>query len=192
MWPFDQPHRYSGKGGGWHVGRLERSWGKWKKVWKTLVRGFWKNVYVRNSTYLNPIIALIISVLNYRWYRRSFPRIGAGYANAQPSWRVSHLRSRFPTHGRAGWYLHWFFLKGHVRIVHSISRSSGTYSFSRKRHFKEAEVYLLRFQQCMTRAMTLIKMNFVGSLRALSSEVTKRLSEKVYSLIISSRTHFLK
>lgn len=72
------------------------------------------------------------------------------------------------------------FLKGHVRIVHSISRSGDTYSFSPKRHFKEAEVYLLRFQQCMTRAMTLIKMNFVGSLRALSSEVTKRLSEKVY------------
>ncbi|TFK18300.1 Sec34-domain-containing protein [Coprinopsis marcescibilis] len=47
-----------------------------------------------------------------------------------------------------------------------------------KRHFKEAEVYLLRFQQCMTRAMTLIKMNFVGSLRALSSDISKRLSEK--------------
>ena len=31
----------------------------------------------------------------------------------------------------------------------------------------------------MTRAMTLIKMNFVGSLRALSSEVIKPLSEKV-------------
>ncbi|KAF8647847.1 hypothetical protein AX16_006515 [Volvariella volvacea WC 439] len=46
------------------------------------------------------------------------------------------------------------------------------------RHFKEAEVYLLRFQQCMTRAMTLIKMYFVGSLRALSADVSRRLSEK--------------
>ncbi|KAF8149366.1 Sec34-like family-domain-containing protein [Crassisporium funariophilum] len=46
------------------------------------------------------------------------------------------------------------------------------------RHFREAEIYLLRFQQCMTRAMTLIKMNFVGSLRALSSEIAKRLSDK--------------
>lgn len=53
-----------------------------------------------------------------------------------------------------------------------------------KRYFKEAEVYLLRFQQCMTRAMTLIKMNFVGSLRALSSEVVKRLSEKVARSLI--------
>ncbi|KAH6906569.1 COG3 protein [Coprinopsis sp. MPI-PUGE-AT-0042] len=47
-----------------------------------------------------------------------------------------------------------------------------------RRHFKEAEVYLLRFQQCMTRAMTLIKMNFVGSLRALSSDISKRLFDK--------------
>ncbi|KAI0743658.1 Sec34-domain-containing protein [Daedaleopsis nitida] len=46
------------------------------------------------------------------------------------------------------------------------------------RHFKEAEIYLLRFQQCMTRAMTLIKMYFVGSLRALTTDVSKRLSEK--------------
>jgi hypothetical protein len=30
----------------------------------------------------------------------------------------------------------------------------------------------------MTRAMTLIKMNFVGSFRALASEISKRLSEK--------------
>ncbi len=47
-----------------------------------------------------------------------------------------------------------------------------------QRHFREAEVYLLRFQQCMTRAMTLIKMYFVGSLRALSADISRRLSEK--------------
>ena len=73
------------------------------------------------------------------------------------------------------------FLKGHVKIVCSLRGS--LVLIPSKRHFKEAEVYLLRFQQCMTRAMTLIKMNFVGSLRALSSEVTKRLSEKVRSSI---------
>ncbi|KAF8903509.1 Sec34-like family-domain-containing protein, partial [Gymnopilus junonius] len=50
-----------------------------------------------------------------------------------------------------------------------------------RRHYKEAEVYLLRFQQCMTRAMTLVKMNFVGSLRALSSEIFKRLSDQEIS-----------
>ncbi|OAX41147.1 Sec34-domain-containing protein [Rhizopogon vinicolor AM-OR11-026] len=46
------------------------------------------------------------------------------------------------------------------------------------RYYKEAEVYLLRFQQCMTRAMTLIRMFFVGSLRALTGDVSRRLSEK--------------
>ncbi|CAA7260828.1 unnamed protein product [Cyclocybe aegerita] len=50
------------------------------------------------------------------------------------------------------------------------------------RHYREAEVYLLRFQQCMTRAMTLIKMNFVGSLRALSAEISKRISDKEVSM----------
>ncbi|KAI0044273.1 Sec34-domain-containing protein [Auriscalpium vulgare] len=46
------------------------------------------------------------------------------------------------------------------------------------RHYREAEVYLLRFQQCLTRAMTLIKMFFVGSLRALTQDVSRRLAEK--------------
>ncbi|KAJ7637031.1 Sec34-like family-domain-containing protein [Roridomyces roridus] len=46
------------------------------------------------------------------------------------------------------------------------------------RGFRESEIYLLRFQQCMTRAMTLIRMYFVGSLKALSADVSKRLSEK--------------
>ncbi|KAL6301269.1 Sec34-like family-domain-containing protein [Sparassis latifolia] len=48
------------------------------------------------------------------------------------------------------------------------------------RHFREAEIYLLRFQQCMTRAMTLIKMYFVGSLRALTQDVSRRMSEKAW------------
>ncbi|XP_006463266.1 hypothetical protein AGABI2DRAFT_207960 [Agaricus bisporus var. bisporus H97] len=46
------------------------------------------------------------------------------------------------------------------------------------RHYREADIYLVRFQQCMTRAMTLIKMSFVGSLRALTADISRRLSEK--------------
>ncbi|PFH50015.1 hypothetical protein AMATHDRAFT_4405 [Amanita thiersii Skay4041] len=46
------------------------------------------------------------------------------------------------------------------------------------RNYKDAEIYLLRFQQCMTRAMTLIKMYFVGSLRALSGDISRRIAEK--------------
>ncbi|QRW21538.1 conserved oligomeric Golgi complex subunit 3 [Rhizoctonia solani] len=45
------------------------------------------------------------------------------------------------------------------------------------RHFKEAEIYLLRFQQCLTRAMTLIKMYLVGTLRAIHTDVQKRTIE---------------
>lgn len=69
------------------------------------------------------------------------------------------------------------YLKAHVScqniytVFHKLTRH--------QRHFREAEIYLLRFQQCMTRAMTLIKMYFVGSLRALVADVTKRISEKV-------------
>ncbi|KAJ3937029.1 MAG: Sec34-like family-domain-containing protein [Lentinula lateritia] len=40
------------------------------------------------------------------------------------------------------------------------------------RHYREAEIYLLRFHQCLTRAMTLIKMYFVGSLRAVQADAT--------------------
>ncbi|EJD52335.1 cis-golgi transport vesicle tethering complex subunit [Auricularia subglabra TFB-10046 SS5] len=46
------------------------------------------------------------------------------------------------------------------------------------RHFREAEIYILRFQQCLTRAMTLIKMYFVGSLKALTVDITKRIADK--------------
>lgn len=69
------------------------------------------------------------------------------------------------------------YLKAHVsRCVNSQNAILTEYS---QRYYKEAEVYLLRFQQCMTRAMTLIRMFFVGSLRALTADVSRRLLEKV-------------
>ncbi|KAK7024379.1 Golgi transport complex subunit 3 [Paramarasmius palmivorus] len=43
------------------------------------------------------------------------------------------------------------------------------------RSYRESELYLLRFGQCLTRAMTLIKMYFVGSLRAIVGDISKRL-----------------
>ncbi|KAG8951221.1 Golgi transport complex subunit 3 [Tulasnella sp. 419] len=49
------------------------------------------------------------------------------------------------------------------------------------REYKDSQVYLLRFHQCMTRAMTLIKIHFVGALKALQSEIQKRLSDKSIS-----------
>lgn len=43
----------------------------------------------------------------------------------------------------------------------------------------------------MTRAMTLIKMYFVGSLRALTQDISRRLFEQVRSLIHLNRFHHL-
>jgi hypothetical protein len=72
------------------------------------------------------------------------------------------------------------YLKSHVRPLCFLRVSPTFNTFVEiQRHYKEAEIYLLRFQQCMTRAMTLIKMYFVGSLRALTADVTRRISEKV-------------
>ena len=48
-----------------------------------------------------------------------------------------------------------------------------------QRDFKDAEVYLLRYQQCMTRSMTLIKIYFVNALKAIGQEVGKRLVDRV-------------
>lgn len=47
------------------------------------------------------------------------------------------------------------------------------------RDFHDAEIYLIRFQQCLTRAMTLIKMYFVSVVRKLSSEVGDKMVGKV-------------
>lgn len=87
------------------------------------------------------------------------------------------------------------FLKAHVRPSSSPIRSSSAHLPSSRhgiqRHFREAELYLLRFQQCMTRAMTLIKMFFVGSLRALTQDITRRLSEKVRPFLLPVSITFL-
>ncbi|OCF37934.1 hypothetical protein I316_00158 [Kwoniella heveanensis BCC8398] len=49
------------------------------------------------------------------------------------------------------------------------------------RDFKDAELYLIRYQQCMTRSMTLIKLYFVAIVKALGQEVSKRLMDKSIS-----------
>ncbi|RXK41165.1 hypothetical protein M231_01569 [Tremella mesenterica] len=56
------------------------------------------------------------------------------------------------------------------------------------RDFKDAEVYLLRYQQCMTRSMTLIKLYFVTAVRNLGVEVGKRTTDTSLS---ETATHAL-
>ncbi|KAF9365491.1 Golgi transport complex subunit 3 [Mortierella sp. NVP85] len=40
--------------------------------------------------------------------------------------------------------------------------------------YRDSELYQMRFRQCMTRGMTLIKMHFITKLRALSAEVASK------------------
>ena len=68
------------------------------------------------------------------------------------------------------------YFRQHVRI-YPLEPARSLISRQQK-NFRESDLYLLRFQQCMTRAMTLIKMYFVGSLRALTADISRRLSEK--------------
>jgi len=68
------------------------------------------------------------------------------------------------------------YLAEHVRD--SPSRTSPL-TLPSKRDFKDAELYLIRYQQCMTRSMTLIKIHFVNAIKALGQEVGKRLIDKV-------------
>ena len=52
-----------------------------------------------------------------------------------------------------------------------------TPSQSSQRDFRDAEIYLIRYQQCMTRSMTLIKLYVVNALRSLGQEVQKRITD---------------
>ncbi|BEI85442.1 hypothetical protein CcaverHIS002_0508430 [Cutaneotrichosporon cavernicola] len=49
------------------------------------------------------------------------------------------------------------------------------------RDFKDAELYLIRYQQCMTRSMTLIRLHFVAAIKALGMEIGRRVSDKSLS-----------
>ncbi|KAK4047521.1 Golgi transport complex subunit 3 [Microbotryomycetes sp. JL221] len=49
------------------------------------------------------------------------------------------------------------------------------------RDFKDAELYIIRFQQCLTRSMTLIKMYFVSTIRKLTTEVQDKMAGKELS-----------
>lgn len=45
-----------------------------------------------------------------------------------------------------------------------------------QRNYRDAEVYLIRFQQCLTRAMTLIKMHFLTTINDLHTEVSTKMA----------------
>ncbi|KAJ3312446.1 Golgi transport complex subunit 3 [Blyttiomyces sp. JEL0837] len=44
--------------------------------------------------------------------------------------------------------------------------------------YRDAELYLMKFRQCMTRGLTLIKILFVNSIRALHSEIKEKITDR--------------
>ncbi|XJO73885.1 hypothetical protein BDV3_004794 [Batrachochytrium dendrobatidis] len=42
-------------------------------------------------------------------------------------------------------------------------------------HYKDAEIYRMRYRQCMTRSITLVKMHFVDLIRGLQQEIQEKL-----------------
>lgn len=45
------------------------------------------------------------------------------------------------------------------------------------RHFRDADLYLVRFQQCLTRSMTLIKLYYTNQIKNLSRQVQEKLQQ---------------
>ncbi|KAI9090286.1 Sec34-like family-domain-containing protein [Phlyctochytrium arcticum] len=44
--------------------------------------------------------------------------------------------------------------------------------------FRDAELYLMRFRQCLTRGLTLIKMNFVNTMRSTSTDIREKIANR--------------
>lgn len=61
-----------------------------------------------------------------------------------------------------------------------------------QRDFKDAEIYIIRFQQCLTRSMTLIKMYFVSVIRKLTAEVADKMAGKELSETASNALLYAK
>jgi len=80
------------------------------------------------------------------------------------------------------------YLKAHVRpscysfITPRSPRFSRADSLSfsvEQRDFRDAELYIIRYQQCQTRSMTLIKMYFLTQVKLLGQDVARRMADRV-------------
>ncbi|KND05201.1 uncharacterized protein SPPG_08883 [Spizellomyces punctatus DAOM BR117] len=45
-------------------------------------------------------------------------------------------------------------------------------------HYRDAELYLMRFRQCMTRGLTLIKMHFVSTMRLTANDIRGKIANR--------------
>lgn len=76
------------------------------------------------------------------------------------------------------------YLQHHVSPYFYPSYRSALLNRHSQKNYLEADIYILRFQQCLTRAMTLIKIFFAASLRSLTLEIERQLGEKVLFVIL--------
>ncbi|KAI8820860.1 Sec34-like family-domain-containing protein, partial [Fimicolochytrium jonesii] len=60
------------------------------------------------------------------------------------------------------------FVQNHVRLDESLKGMQ----------YRDAELYLMRFRQCMTRGLTLIKMHYVQTLRALMADIKEKIANR--------------
>ncbi|PLW39112.1 hypothetical protein PCANC_12595 [Puccinia coronata f. sp. avenae] len=64
------------------------------------------------------------------------------------------------------------------------------------RHFKDADLYLVRFQQCLTQSMTLIKLYYTNQIKTLSRQVQEKLqhsssNHKIKETLLYKKFHVL-
>lgn len=59
-----------------------------------------------------------------------------------------------------------------------------------QRDYKDSELYILRYQQCLSRSMAFIKIHFVGTIKSLGADVGKRLVEQArfFTTLLSGST----
>jgi hypothetical protein len=84
------------------------------------------------------------------------------------------------------------YLQSHVRLLRDLAlrdecSADHPYVYLRQRDYKDSELYILRYQQCLSRSMAMIKIHFVATVKALGVDIGKRLAEQVRGSIRSSR-----
>jgi len=59
--------------------------------------------------------------------------------------------------------------------------------------YKDSELFLMKFRQCMTRGLTLVKMYFIDTLQVTVTEISQKIqSEKVSFFLHGSPLLFLR
>ena len=78
-------------------------------------------------------------------------------------------------------------------FIQSLKRMDGGLTYFRNNaDFKDAELYEMRFRQCMTRALTLVRVYFVNSLKLIANDINQRISAKAMNETTQSALLYAK